>query len=175
MQGEITVHSVKNEGTQVRIVVPVTVVQREAVAETVSQPHGRDAAVLQGSRILLCEDNMLNREIIIELLKAKGMRVDTAENGQKGLELFSKEPPGTYQAILMDIRMPVMDGYTATACIRALENAYAKTIPILALSADAYEESIRKSLACGMTAHLAKPIEPDKLFAALVKYIVSVG
>ena len=75
----------------------------------------------------------------------------------------------------MDIRMPVMDGYTATACIRALENAYAKTIPILALSADAYEESIRKSLACGMTAHLAKPIEPDKLFAALVKYIVSVG
>ena len=175
MQGEITVHSVKNEGTQVRIVVPVTVVQREAVAETVSQPHGRDAAVLQGSRILLCEDNMLNREIIIELLKAKGMRVDTAENGQKGLELFSKEPPGTYQAILMDIRMPVMDGYTATACIRALENAYAKTIPILALSADAYEESIRQSLACRMTAHLAKPIEPDQLFAALVKYIVSAG
>ena len=115
---------------------------------------------------------MLNREIISEILSSRGILVDTAENGQKGLELFSREKPGTYQAILMDIRMPVMDGYQTTARIRARKDSYSQTIPILALSADAYEESIQKSLDSGMTDHLTKPIENTKLFQSLQKYIL---
>ena len=172
MQGKIVVRSVKDQGTQVDVTVPVTVAVKEKKSEEVSTVRPDDITMLQGKRILLCEDNMLNREIITELLTSKGLFVDAAENGQQGLELFSTAAPGTYQAILMDIRMPVMDGYTAASRIRALEGDYARHIPILALSADAYEESIKKSLENGMTAHLSKPIEIDQLFAALLKYIL---
>ena len=174
MQGDITVQSVKNQGTKVEIFLPVQVAEKEAAQEqeALTTEAASTAGLLRGTRILLCEDNMLNREIISEILSSRGILVDTAENGQKGLELFSREKPGTYQAILMDIRMPVMDGYQTTARIRARKDSYSQTIPILALSADAYEESIQKSLDSGMTDHLTKPIENTKLFQSLQKYIL---
>ena len=172
MQGEITVQSVKNQGTKVEIFLPVQIAQKEVKPQAPAAEIEDTYDTLQGIRILLCEDNMLNREIISEILSSRGILVDTAENGQKGLELFSREKPGTYQAILMDIRMPVMDGYQTTARIRARKDSYSQTIPILALSADAYEESIQKSLDSGMTAHLTKPIENEKLFKTLTKYII---
>ena len=171
MQGSIRVESVKNQGTQVQVQVPVTLAAGESLPQPDPAPAAMNMAALRGKRVLLCEDNMLNREIVTSLLSAKGLLVDTAENGQRGLEVFSAAPPDTYQAILMDIRMPVMGGYEATDHIRAMGTPAARNIPILALSADAYEESIKKSLAHGMTDHLTKPIESDKLFAALLKYM----
>ena len=123
--------------------------------------------MLQGKRILLCEDNMLNREIITELLTSKGLFVDAAENGQQGLELFSTAAPGTYQAILMDIRMPVMDGYTATRLIRGLERPDAATIPVFAVTADAFLDDQQKGKQAGMSGYLTKPIDPSQLAAAL--------
>jgi len=171
MQGSIRVESVKNQGTQVQVQVPVTLAAGESLPQPDPAPAAMNMAALRGKRVLLCEDNMLNQEIVTSLLSAKGLLVDTAENGQRGLEVFSAAPPDTYQAILMDIRMPVMGGYEATDHIRAMGTPAARNIPILALSADAYEESIKKSLAHGMTDHLTKPIESDKLFAALLKYM----
>ena len=172
MQGTITVHSVKDKGTEVRITVPVKLAVKDASGQAETATVKDEGASLKGVHILLCEDNQLNREIITELLAAKGIIVDAVENGKVGLDHFAAAAPGTYQVILMDIRMPVMDGYEAATRIRAMDRSDAKTIPILALSADAYEESIRKSLAHGMTAHLTKPIESDKLFAALKHWII---
>ena len=127
-------------------------------------------ATLSGMHLLLCEDNLVNREIIIKLLRSKNITCKTASNGAQGVEFFTQAAPGTFQAILMDIRMPVLDGYGATRAIRSLPRPDAHTIPIIAMTADAYEEAIRQSLACGMNDHLAKPIDSSKLFATLAKY-----
>ena len=97
--------------------------------------------------------------------------MDTAENGLRALEMFSKSETGYYDAILMDIRMPLMDGLTSSANIRHLSNADAETIPILAMTANAFDEDIEKSKAAGMNAHLAKPIEPNRLYQTLYDFI----
>lgn len=122
---------------------------------------------LEGHRILLCEDNLLNTEIAQRLLEGKGMSVTHVENGRKGVEEFSNSEPGTFDAILMDVRMPVMDGLTASRTIRALERADAKTIPIIAMTADAFEDDVKRCLDAGMDDHVAKPIDPESLFVAL--------
>lgn len=124
-----------------------------------------------GKRILLVEDNMINTEVAMMLLKDKGFYVDTAENGLRAMELFSKSEPGYYDAILMDIRMPLMDGLTAAVNIRHLSNADAATVPIIAMTANAFDDDIEKSKAAGMNAHLAKPIEPDRLYQTLHDFI----
>ena len=105
------------------------------------------------------------------VLENAGCDVHVAENGQIGVDMFRDSEPGQYDAILMDIRMPVMDGLEATREIRALDRDDAKTIPIIAMSANAFDEDIRKSLDAGMNAHLAKPIEPEILYSELKKYI----
>ena len=125
-----------------------------------------------GRRILLAEDNAINTEVATVLLQSRGFAVDAAENGLRALETFSKSEPGTYDAILMDIRMPLMDGLTAAVSIRHLSNADAKTVPIVAMTANAFDDDIEKSRAAGMNAHLAKPIEPERLFATLYDLIV---
>ena len=128
-----------------------------------------------GKRVLLAEDNALNTEVAVLLLKSKGFTVDTAENGQRALELFSRSPEGYYDAVLMDIRMPLMDGLTAASSIRRLSNADAKTVPILAMTANAFDDDIEKSKAAGMNAHLAKPIDPARLYQTLYDFIFGKG
>ena len=124
-----------------------------------------------GRRVLLAEDNQINTEVAVMLLETKGFQVDTAENGLRALEMFSKSETGYYDAILMDIRMPLMDGLTSSANIRHLSNADAETIPIIAMTANAFDEDIEKSKAAGMNAHLAKPIEPNRLYQTLYDFI----
>lgn len=123
-----------------------------------------------GRHILLVEDQPLNAEVAGRLLKSVGAQVDTAQNGQLALTLFTQKPVGFFDAVLMDIRMPVMDGLTATRALRRLPQADAKTVPILAMSANAFEEDLEKSRAAGMDAHLAKPIEPQLLFQTLQSF-----
>lgn len=132
-------------------------------------PKPADAALLSGKRMLLCEDHPLNAQIMVRLLARKAVEVDVAENGQRGLELFSGAPEGHYDAILMDIRMPVMDGLNATRAIRTLGQARhdAREIPIIALTANAFDADVQNCLDAGMNAHLAKPIEPELLYATL--------
>ncbi len=124
-----------------------------------------------GKRVLLAEDNLINTEVAEMLLGSKGAAVETAENGLRAMEMFSKSEEGYYDAILMDIRMPLMDGLTAAANIRHLSNLDAKTIPIIAMTANAFDDDIEKSKAAGMNAHLAKPIEPDRLYQTLYDFI----
>lgn len=124
-----------------------------------------------GRRLLLVEDNALNTEIAKMLLEVKGFAVETAENGLRAMELFGKSPKGYYDAILMDIRMPIMDGLTATVNIRNLSNEDAENIPIIAMTANAFDDDVEKSKAAGMNAHLAKPIEPERLYRTLYDFI----
>ena len=127
---------------------------------------------IAGMKLLLCEDNEMNTEIAKTLLEMHGASVVCAPDGKQGLGIFAASAPGDFDAILMDIRMPVMDGYAATAAIRALKRPDAASIPIIAMSADAFEDDVKKSLEAGMTAHVAKPIDPDKLFAELARTAV---
>ena len=120
-----------------------------------------------GHRVLLVEDHMLNVEVAKRLLSAKGCEVEVAENGLAAIETFTLAELGYFDAILMDIRMPVMDGLTATRSIRQLKKKTAKTIPIIAMSANAFDEDVEKSKMAWMNAHLAKPIEPELLYATL--------
>ena len=130
-----------------------------------------DDSVLQGKKILLCEDNALNKEIALRLLERKGMQVTCASNGQIGYEKFCASEKNYFDAILMDIRMPVMNGLEATRIIRNLPREDARTIPIIAMTANAFEDDVKNSLEAGMTEHLAKPIEPETLFFTLAKHM----
>ncbi len=127
---------------------------------------------LEGKRILVAEDNELNWEIAEVLLTSAGLLVDHAENGQVCLDKLLSKKPGYYDAILMDIRMPVMNGLETTEYIRGLNRKY-KDIPIIAMTADAFSEDMQKCLACGMNAHISKPIDIDTVKATLAKYIKS--
>ncbi len=126
---------------------------------------------LTGKHILLAEDMFVNAEIIKEILKMQGMEVEHGENGQQVLEMFENSPLNYYDAVLMDIRMPIMDGLTATEKIRALDRDDAKTVPIIALTANAFDEDVQRSLQAGMNAHLTKPVEPEHLYETLEEYI----
>ena len=124
-----------------------------------------------GKRVLLVEDNVINTEVAVMLLEDKGFMVETAENGLRAMEKFSKSEAGYYDAILMDIRMPLMDGLSASMNIRHLSNQDASSIPIIAMTANAFDDDIEKSKAAGMNAHLAKPIEPERLYQTLYDFI----
>ncbi|MEG1973046.1 MAG: response regulator, partial [Oscillospiraceae bacterium] len=123
-----------------------------------------------GKRVLLVEDHLLNIEVAKRLLIKKGFEVQVAENGLEAIEAFVKNEAGYFDAILMDIRMPIMDGLTATKSIRHTKQADAKTIPIIAMSANAFDEDMEKSKAAGINVHLAKPIEPEKLYQTLAGF-----
>ena len=128
-------------------------------------------ADLKGRRILLAEDMLVNAEIMMQVLKMREMEPEHAENGKIALEMFSSHPEGYYAAILMDMRMPEMDGLEATMAIRALERQDAKTIPIIALTANAFDEDVQNSLQAGLNAHLSKPVNPEVLFDTLENMI----
>lgn len=126
--------------------------------------------VLRGKRILLAEDNELNWEVAREMLSVLELDLDWVENGQMCVTKFEQSPVGYYDAILMDVRMPVMDGYEATAAIRGLARADAG-LPIIAMTADAFSEDMQKCLECGMHDHLAKPIDVQAVAYKLKKYL----
>ncbi|MBQ7487246.1 MAG: response regulator [Clostridia bacterium] len=131
----------------------------------------RATADLKGRRILLAEDMPVNAEIMMMVLSMREMEVDHAENGQIAVDRFTGHEPGYYDAILMDMRMPVMDGLEATRMIRASDQPDAKTIPIIALTANAFDEDVQRSMQAGLNAHLSKPVEPESLFKTLENLI----
>ena len=128
-------------------------------------------ADLAGRRILLAEDMDVNAEILLMVLQMREMKADRAENGKQAVELFAAHPAGYYDAILMDMRMPEMDGLEATRVIRAMDRPDAKAIPIIALTANAFDEDVQRSLQAGLNAHLSKPVQPELLFGTLENLI----
>lgn len=163
MEGRIEVKSKKDEGTE------FTVYLKFERADPMLLKHGvfDDPAVLSGKRILICEDNELNAEILKAMLEQRGMESVWAQNGKCGVELLSASEEGYFDAVIMDVRMPVMDGLTAARTIRALDRPDARAIPILAVTADALSDDVRLTHEAGMNVHLTKPVDADVLFAAL--------
>ena len=131
----------------------------------------KNKAELAGKRVLLAEDMEVNAQIMMEVLNMRDLQVELAVNGREALEMFRDHPESYYDAILMDVRMPEMDGLEATAAIRKLERSDAKKIPIIALTANAFDEDVQRSLQVGMNAHLSKPINPDHLYQTLEEMI----
>ena len=127
----------------------------------------KEHADFKGLKMILAEDNEMNMEIALDILGKAGLDITPVGNGQEALDTFEKSQPGTYDAILMDIQMPVMDGYTATRKIRESSHVQAKTIPIIAMTANAFSEDVTAALAAGMNDHVAKPISYDRLFDSL--------
>ena len=166
MGGAIDVNSRRGEGSEFHVTLDM---ERAGAAEEAEKPaeQGRD---LSGRRILVAEDNELNWEIASELLGEEGLILDWAENGQTCVEMLQASPVGHYDAILMDVRMPIMGGYEATQVIRALERED-RDLPIIAMTADAFAEDVKRSLECGMNAHVAKPIDAREVMRLLDKFI----
>ena len=169
--GTINMHSEENKGTTFTLRFHLPEVEGKTEAEEAAICSESNLACLQGKVVLLCEDNKINADIATRLMSAKGIVVDTAANGEIGVEKFQASAPGFYAAILMDLRMPVLNGYEATAKIRQLAREDAKNISVIAMTADAFEEDIKKCLESGMNDHIAKPIEPKKLYQALIRAI----
>ena len=166
MGGTIDIKSEENKGTEII----VRLCQRIAEAPEKSEEQKTISCspeLFAGKRVLLVEDNSMNREIAPAILEEAGFKVDTAENGAIAVEKVTYYPEGFYDVILMDIQMPVMDGYTATRKIRSLENKAIAKIPIIAVSANAFDEDRQTSLEAGMNGHLAKPIVVDELLEVL--------
>ena len=135
------------------------------------EPEQFREGMLAGIRVLMAEDVDANAEILEDLLSLEDVETERANNGQIALDMFGSHPEGYYDAILMDVRMPVMDGLAATRAIRALERPDAEKIPIIAMTANVFDEDVQHSLDAGMNAHLAKPVEPDKLYATLAELV----
>ena len=135
---------------------------------TLKQEH---KAELTGRRVLLAEDVQINAEIMMMLLQTKQIQAELAENGRIAVEMFEQHPAGYYDAILMDMRMPEMDGLEATRVIRAMDRPDAGSIPIIALTANAFDEDVQRSMQAGLNAHLTKPVEPEVLFDTLAGLI----
>ena len=167
MGGTIQIDSVENQGTTIHVVIPFEIAEESAAVQEMSELPKEN---LSGCRILLVEDNELNREIAAFLLKDEGISVTEAEDGQQAVECFLKMPEGYYDAVLMDIMMPVMDGYQATRAIRGSGKKDAAMIPIIAMTANAFAEDKRKTMEAGMDAHLSKPINVPELMDTIRKF-----
>lgn len=171
MGGDITVESKLGEGTSFTVLLKLGVSDQNACLAESMQKKQDQVFDFTGKTILLFEDHPLNTMVAVKLLENKGFQVVHAENGKIGVDKFAESPVGTFDAILMDIRMPVMDGLQAARAIRGMNRADAKKVPIIAMTADAYDEDMEKSKQAGMNAHLAKPIEPQKLYCTLDEWI----
>ncbi|MCR5402580.1 MAG: response regulator [Butyrivibrio sp.] len=179
MNGEISVTSKKGKGSIFSFTVTLKDAQKGVVSAVKSLPKNNTeektptpaepAGSIENLRVMIVEDMKINAELIKKVLGMKGVSYDWAENGQIAVDLFAKSRENYYDAILMDIRMPVMDGLEATKSIRALERADAKTVQIIAMSANAFAEDIQRSLQAGMNAHLSKPVDMNLLFETLGK------
>ena len=163
MGGSIQVESRQGIGTKFTVDLSFDIASKEEVYGSQNTIKPSAIHTIKGKRILLAEDNELNAEIAKTVLEDVGALITRVENGQQAVELFEEKPAGTFDAILMDLMMPVMDGYTATRKIRSSERSDAKTIPIIAMTANAFQEDAEKCIAVGMNAHLAKPLDIEKV------------
>ena len=166
MGGTITVESKLGEGSCFTVILPFKI-------DTNARPEEKEDfnADISGVRILLVEDNELNAEIAEFILTENGAKVETVKNGLEAVQHFEASEPGTYDVILMDVMMPVMDGLTATKTIRSLERQDAKTIPIIAMTANAFREDAEKCMEAGMNAHLSKPIVIEEVIKTILRYV----
>ena len=168
MDGHIDVESEKGHGAKFIVTVTLHKSERnDSEHDALCAQKEKPRAELAGRTILLAEDVPVNAEIMAMVLSMREMKAEHAENGRKALEMFRDHPEGYYSAILMDVRMPEMDGLEATEAIRKLERPDAKQIPIVALTANAFDEDVQRSLQAGMNAHLSKPVQPDVLYKTL--------
>ena len=160
MGGTIEVESEPNRGSSFEVILNLKIVENRVVSSTEQiEMHETDSDILDGMRFLCAEDNELNAEILMELLKLEGAECTICENGKRILETFEQSVPGEYDMILMDVQMPVMNGYEATEAIRRSSHEQAKTIPIIAMTANAFSEDMQHSFAAGMNAHISKPVD----------------
>ena len=171
MGGRITFESEEGIGTSFLVTLPFQIDPnpQPKPKQSVSEPIDLD-----GVRVLLAEDNDLNMEIATFFIEQHGAKVTTAHNGREAVELFANAPQGTFDLILMDIMMPVMNGYEATETIRGMAREDAKTIPIIAMSANAFQDDIQKSRSVGMNDHLPKPLSTEKLLSAIARHTTPV-
>lgn len=165
MGGSIDVDSKIGEGTRFVVILPF----RIAIKEDIPSFEPKDSISIEGMKILLVEDNELNMEIAESILSDYGATITTAVNGEEAVEKFTSNEPGTFDLILMDIMMPILDGYGATEQIRAYDRPDAKEIPIIAMTANAFAEDIQKCIDAGMDAHIAKPIDVNKLLVTIAE------
>lgn len=168
MDGSIAVDSKPGKGTTFTIIIPATVAKD---IKGMEEEKKEAVAKLSGRRILLVEDNALNAEIAKKLLEEKGCIVECASDGKAGVEKFESSAINYYDAILMDLRMPVMGGIEATKVVRSLNKDDALTIPIIAMTANAYDIDVKNCLDSGMNAHIPKPIDPDLMYQTIAKEI----
>ena len=176
MGGTIDVESEPGQGSCFEVFMDLKIAEgRSASPASQAETEEQDGNILKGMRFLCAEDNELNAEILTELLKIEGAECTICENGKRVLETFEQSVPGDYDMILMDVQMPVMNGYEATKAIRRSSHELAKTIPIIAMTANAFSEDIQHSLAAGMNAHISKPVDMKTLEKTIrnIKYIFS--
>ena len=175
MGGTIDVESELGQGSCFEVLIELRIAEDRTVALAAQEDTDeQDGNILQGMRFLCAEDNELNAEILTELLKIEGAECTICENGEEILKAFEQSAPGDYDMILMDIQMPVMNGYEATKAIRRSSHELAKTIPIIAMTANAFSEDIQHSFAAGMNAHVSKPVEM-KMLEKTIRSIKSGG
>ena len=175
MGGTIDVESELGQGSCFEVLIDLRIAEDRSVSSTVQEEKNeQNDNIFQGMRFLCAEDNELNAEILTELLKIEGAECTICENGEEILKTFEKSAPGDYDMILMDVQMPVMNGYEATKAIRRSSHKLAKTIPIIAMTANAFSEDIQHSLAAGMNAHVSKPVEM-KVLEKTIRSIKSGG
>ena len=175
MGGTIDVESELGQGSCFEVLIDLRIAEDRSVSSIVQEEKNeQNDNIFQGMRFLCAEDNELNAEILTELLKIEGAECTICENGEEILKTFEKSAPGDYDMILMDVQMPVMNGYEATKAIRRSSHELAKTIPIIAMTANAFSEDIQHSLAAGMNAHVSKPVEM-KVLEKTIRSIKSGG
>lgn len=161
--GTISVDSTKGKGTRFDIVIPLH-------RETVQPPKARESASIAGRRLLVAEDNELNRKIAVYLLQEAGAMVDQAADGKEAVEMFAASAPGTYDAVLMDVMMPELDGLSATRAIRGMDRPDAR-LPIIAMTANLFDEDVAACLAAGMDAHIPKPLEAGQMIRTIAEWL----
>ena len=169
MGGTIAIDSKKGHGTTFTVDIPLVLAHHVAAADVAGAAE--TAASVVGSHVLIVEDQDMNAMILSELLDMEGVTPEWAQNGQIAVEMYENSEAGHFAAILMDMRMPVMDGLTATREIRKLDRADAKRVPIIALTANAFEEDVNRCLEAGMDAHLSKPVDIDQVMDTLGKLL----
>ena len=177
LNGQIDVESEIGKGTKFTILIPFMPQASKLDQDDSGELNGEAAFAMLESmeysdkRVLLVEDNEINSEIALEILKTTGLQVDLAVDGKQAVKMLCGSEPNTYDMVFMDIRMPEMDGYEATRTIRSMERADLKELPIIAMTADAFAEDVQSAKAAGMNGHLAKPLDIEMIVEELRKWL----
>ena len=168
MGGSIQIESELDLGSRFTVVLPLETVETSENQEENLETQDAD---ITGKKILLVEDNELNQEIAAYMLQERGLEVTVAVNGKEAVELFEQSNPDTFDLIFMDVMMPQMNGYEATRAIRELDRPDAVSVPIIAMTANAYAEDVREAKEAGMNEHMAKPLDPEVINRILTQWL----